>query len=152
MVKKNLNNLEGSIQKRMEINHKNGTNYIPYSLSDREKELKDLQDRLGGTGCELFEVSIFIAVTAKTEDELNELTRYVQNKAKSHQVVLDTLTGQQAKALDAVTPFALSKFNSKFNNNIKTYLLSDAAGVMIPFSHVEHFAEGGIFYGENQIT
>lgn len=23
---------------------------------------------------------------------------------------------------------------------------------MIPFSHVEHFAEGGIFYGENQIT
>lgn len=83
----------------MEINHKNGTNYIPYSLSDREKELKDLQDRLGGTGCELFEVSIFIAVTAKTEDELNELTRYVQNKAKAHQVVLDTLTGQQAKDL-----------------------------------------------------
>ena len=152
MVKKNLNNLEGSIQKRMEINHKNGTNYIPHSLSDREKELKDLQDRLGGTGCELFEVSIFVAVTAKTEEELNELTRYVQNKAKSHQVVLDTLTGQQAKALDAVTPFALSKFNSKFNNNIKTYLLSDAAGVMIPFSHVDHFAEGGIFYGENQIT
>ncbi len=152
MVKKNLNSLEGSIQKRMEINHKNGTNFIPYSLSDREKELKDLQDRLGGTGCELFEVSIFVAVTAKTEEELNELTRYVQNKAKSHQVVLDTLTGQQAKALDAVTPFALSKFNSKFNNNIKTYLLSDAAGVMIPFSHVDHFAEGGIFYGENQIT
>ena len=76
----------------------------------------------------------------------------MQNKAKSHQVVLDTLTGQQAKALDAVTPFALSKFNTKFNNNIKTYLLSDAAGVMIPFSHVDHFAEGGIFYGENQIT
>ena len=76
----------------------------------------------------------------------------MQNKDKSHQVVLDTLTGQQAKALDAVTPFALSKFNTKFNNNIKTYLLSDAAGVMIPFSHVDHFAEGGIFYGENQIT
>ena len=28
MVKKNLNSLEGSIQKRMEINHKNGTNFL----------------------------------------------------------------------------------------------------------------------------
>lgn len=152
MVRQNLNNLEGSIQKRMETNHKNGTNFVPYSLSNKEKELKELQERIGGTGCELFEISIFVAVTAQTEDELNELTRYVQNKAKAHQVVLDTLTGQQDKALDSIAPFALSRFHTKFNNNIKTYLLSDAAGVMIPFSHVNHFAENGIFYGKNQIT
>lgn len=152
MVRKNINNLEGSIQKRMETNHKNGTNYIPTTLKNKEKELLDLQDRLSGTGCELFELSIFVAVTAKTEEELNELTRYVQNKAKSHQVVLDTLIGQQDKALDSITPFALERFNSRYNNNIKTHLLSDATGVMIPFSHVDHFAENGIFYGKNQTT
>lgn len=152
MVRKKLNNLEASIQKRMEVNHKNGTNYIPYSLTDTEKELKELQERLSGTSCELFEVSIFIAVTAETEDELNELTRFVQNRAKAHQVILGILNRQQDKALDAVLPFALDKFNSKLNNNISTYILSEEAGVMIPFSHIDHFVENGNFYGKNQLT
>lgn len=152
MVRKKIYELEGRIQKRMEVNHKNGTNFIPHNLKDTEKELQDLQERISGTGCEMFEISIFIAVTAQTEDELNELTRFVQNRAKSHQVILGILTRQQNKALDAVLPFALNNFNAKKNNNISTYLLSDAAGVMIPFSHIDHFAENGIFYGINQNT
>lgn len=152
MVRKEVNKLEGDKQRRMENNHKNGTNFIPHSLLDKEKELMDLQERISGTGCELFEQSVFVAVTARTEKELDELTRYVQNRAKAHQVVLDTLVMQQDKGLDCVLPLALDRFASRRNNNISTYNLSDAMSIMIPFSHVDYFVPNGVFYGVNQIT
>lgn len=107
MLQKKIFALELTIQKRMEQNHKTGGDYIPYRLSDERKNLNQLQERLGGSECELFEVAIFIAISAKTQEELEELTLHIrQTISAKHQLQIETLGGQQAKALQAVLPFA----------------------------------------------
>ena len=153
MLRKKIFALELTIQKRMEQNHKNGGDYIPFRLSDERKTLNDLQERLGGSDCELFEVTIMIAVSAKTKEELEDLTMHIrQTIGAKHQLQIETLGGQQAKALRAVLPFAQLPFNKRSDNKISFSMLSDAAGVLIPFSHIEHFVKSGIYYGKNLVT
>ena len=31
-------------------------------------------------------------------------------------------------------------------------MLSDAAGVLIPFNHIDHFVKNGVYYGKNLVT
>ena len=153
MLQKKIFALELTIQKRMEQNHKTGGDYIPYRLSDERKNLNQLQERLGGSECELFEVAIFIAVSAKTIEELEELTLHIrQTIGAKHQLQIETLGGQQAKALQAVMPFAQMPFSQKNNNKVSFPMLSDAAGVLIPFNHIDHFVKNGVYYGKNLVT
>ena len=153
MLQKKIFALELTIQKRMEQNHKTGGDYIPYRLSDERKNLNQLQERLGGSECELFEVAIFIAVSAKTKEELEELTLHIrQTIGAKHQLQIETLGGQQAKALQAVLPFAQMPFSKKNDNKISFPMLSDAAGVLIPFNHIDHFVNNGVYYGKNLVT
>lgn len=149
MVRQNIFDLEGDIQRRKEKNHKSGTDYIPYRLREKEQELNELQERLGGENIDLFRLSIFISVVAENEDDLDELTRFVQNKAAEHQVRVAILNGQQKEGLLAMTPVANCPFSEKTHNNIGVHLLSDAAGVLVPFSAVDHFDAYGVFYGKN---
>ena len=119
MLRKKIFALELTIQKRMEQNHKNGGDYIPFRLSDERKTLNDLQERLGGSDCELFEVTIMIDVSAKTKEELEDLTMHIrQTIGAKHQLQIETLGGQQAKALRAVLPFAQLPFNKRSDNKI----------------------------------
>ena len=152
LLKKRIFSLEQRIQKRMEQNHKNGGDYIPYSLSDQRKTLNELQDRLGGTNCELFDISIYIAVSAETNEELDDLTHYIQNQGVKHQIQIQILTEQQAKGLQAVLPFAQHPFTTATRNNTATPMLSDAAGVIVPFTHIDHFVAKGVCYGTNLAT
>lgn len=152
MLRKRIFDVQSKIQKRMEDNHKRGTDFIPFRLTEMIKELEDLQNQLSSTDCELFKVGIFVAITARSEKELDELTVYVSNKAAKHQIKLDVLTRQQEKGMNTVLPFAVNYFNDKNGNTINTYLLSDAASVLIPFSNINHFSKDGIFYGLNKTT
>ena len=151
-VRKEIFNVQGQIQSRMEKNHNRGGNFIPFRLTDKIKELEDLQQRLAGSMLELFQVSIFISVSAKTKDELEELTKSILSRAMKHQVTLGVLTRQQERGMASILPFANNQFNQKNNNDVSTHLLTDAAGVLIPFSYRAYFAETGIFYGINKVT
>lgn len=151
-VKKEIFDVQTRIQKRMEDNHKRGGNFIPFSLSDKLKELEDLQERLAGSMLELFRVTIFVSISAQTKEELDDVTKSIKTNAAKHQVVLSVLTRQQPQAMDSVLPFANSKFDQKHSNDISTFLLTDAASVLIPFSYRAYFTEGGLFYGINKVT
>ncbi len=146
MLRKRINDLQGKIQGIKEKNHKQGTDFIPLSFSDRLEELQDLQTQLSSTNCELFNIGIFVAVTANSKDELDTLTQYVQSKALKHQVLLDVLAWQQDKALTSFMPFANNQFTTK-NNSICNYLLSDATSIFLPFSTINHFSQKGTCYG-----
>lgn len=76
----------------------------------------------------------------------------MQDKARRHQVTVDILARQQEKGLNTILPFAVNHFNAKNGNSVNTYLLSDAAGVLIPFSYRTYFSESGICYGLNKTT
>ena len=144
--------LEQRIQKRMEQNHKNGGDFIPYTLIDDRKYLSELQERLGSTSCELFDVSVYIAVTAETKEELEDVTHYIQQQGIKHQIQIEILSRQQEAGLQAVLPFAQQPFTMKNENNTATPMMSDAAGVLIPFSYVDHFNGNGLYYGKNLST
>lgn len=146
LIRKRVNELQGRIQGRMERNHKTGGDFVPFTYREKLQELEDLQTQLSDSNSELFQVGVFVAVTAETKDDLEALTKYVREKAQNHQVVLDVLVGEQEKGLNTILPFANNQFRTK-NNSKFTHLLSDAAGVLIPFSTVDHFSQKGICYG-----
>ena len=81
----------------MEDNHKKGGNFVPFRLTDKLKELEELQQRLAGSTVELFNVSLFISMSAETKDELEELTKYIKTKALKSQVKINYLVRQQEK-------------------------------------------------------
>ena len=151
-VNKEILSAQERVQKRKENNHKSGQDFVPFRYLDRLRELEDLQNRLSGTNCELFEVGIFVSISAETKDELEELTLAIRSKALKHQVKLDIFVRQQEKGLNSVLPMGINRFSVKNGNNVNTYLLSDAASVLIPFSNRGYYTETGISYGMNKIT
>lgn len=142
----------GKIQARLEKNHKKGLNFVPYHWMERERELEDLQERLSDTNCELFKIGVYISLSAATKDELDELTEAIRSKGKKHQVVIDCLVRQQEKALNSVLPFGINHFDTANGNSVNTYVLSDAAGILIPFSARSYFSDTGLCYGMNKHT
>ena len=151
-VKDNIYAHQGKIQARLEKNHKKGLNFVPYHWTERERELEDLQERLSDTNCELFKIGVFISLSASTKEELEELTEAIRSKGKKHQVVIDCLVRRQEKALDSVLPFGINHFDNANGNNVNTYVLSDAAGILIPFSARSYFSDTGLCYGMNKHT
>lgn len=151
-VRKEIFNVQVKIQKRMEDNHKRGGNFIPFDMQDKLKELEDIQNKLAGSLLELFEVALFISVSASSKEELEEICKSIRAKAQNHQVKLGVLTRQQERGMNSVLPFANNQFSVKNNNSISTYLLTDATSILIPFSYNTYFTENGIFYGMNQLT
>ena len=146
LVKKRIFDLQGRIQKRKEKNYKEGTDFIPFTYKESLAELEDLQNRLSDSNCELFKIGVFVAISADSKENLELLTQFICDKAMEHQVQLDILTLQQSNALTTIMPVANNQFTSG-ESSICTYLLSDAAGILLPFSAVNHFAENGTCYG-----
>lgn len=151
MLKKQMDDLQGKLDKRREINHKRGTGFIPFALKSREKELTELQNRLSSSDCELFECGFFVYIAAETKSELEDLTVFIKNKARQHQVTLDVLVLQQEKGLNTIMPFATNHFTGDLNDccyYLPTYEIAN----FIPFSYNNYFSYSGILYGINQQT
>lgn len=151
LLKNQLDALEGQLEKRRELNNKRGTEYIPYRLRDKEKEIERVQEKLAGTNCDLFETCVFFYLTAESKDELEELTKYLQNLARKHQCNIDTLTRQQEKGLIAVLPLANNLFNSQ-DNRINMFWLTDELANLIPFSAIDYIDQCGLCYGRKNKT
>jgi len=155
MLKRQMEDLEMRLEKRRENNKKHGGEFIPYSLQNREKELTELQDKLGDSNCDMFQMGIYILVSAETEEELRELMLYIKQKALEHQVKIDILSGStyQEKGLKTICPFANPVINADGTFlGQPFYLLTNEVGNFIPFSNRNVFAEGGIYYGINKTT
>lgn len=151
MLKTQMNDLEAKIEKRREVNFKRGGNYIPFSQRERERELERLQNNLTEKNNDLFELVILVMVTAKTKEDLDDLTEYIKSKARNHQVALDILGNQQEKALASVLPFGINNFATE-GNDIIYHIPTDEIANFIPFSFNSYFDAGGLYYGRNLIT
>ena len=115
---------------------------------DKLKELEELQTRLAGSNIELFEVAVFISISAQNKDELEELTKFVKTKATKFQVTINYLNRQQEKGMNSILPLGVNHLG----NAVSTYLLTDAAAVLIPFSYRTYYQDEGVFYGINKVT
>ncbi|MEE0956476.1 MAG: ATP-binding protein [Ruminococcus sp.] len=150
-----MNDLEARMEKRRELNAKRGGKYVPYSLRQREKDLEEMQEKLGSSNCDLFAFGIYIYVAADTLEQLNDLKDYIKQVALRHQVVVDVLTGvpQQEMGLQSIMPFANpSKTKDGSYLGQPFYLPTDEVANLIPFSYRNNINPAGLIYGINQIT
>lgn len=151
MLKKEMDDIEGKIEKRRETNAKRGTAYIPWRLRKQEKEAEKMQEALTGTNCDLHEFGLFIAISADTMKSLNDLTAFVKAKGRRHNVLIDVLVMQQEAGLNSCLPLGVNYLNGNMNNTC-TFLLTDAVSNFIPFSHNNYLNEKGLLYGKNILT
>lgn len=155
ILKRQMDDLEARLEKRREINAKRGGAFIPFGLRQREKDLTGLQEKLGGSNCDLFSFAVYVYVSANSLDELNDLKDYIKQVALRHQVVVDVLTGvpQQEAGLNSILPFANpSKTKDGSLLGQPFYLPSDEIANFIPFSYRNNINPSGLIYGINQIT
>ena len=155
IMKRQMDDLEGSMEKRREINTKRGGEYVPYRLKQREQALKEMQEKLGGSNCDLFAYGTYIYVAADSLEQLNDLKDYIKAIALRHQVVVDVLTGvpQQELGLQCIMPFANpAKTRDGGYLGQPFYLLTDEVANLIPFSYRNNINPAGLIYGINQIT
>ena len=155
ILKRQMDDLEGRLEKRREINHKRGGSFIPYSLRKREKDLNELQEKLGGSNCDLFSFAVYIYISADTEEQLNDLKDFIKQTASRHQVIIDVLTGvsQQESGLKSIVPFANPSLTPDGQYlGQPFYLPTDEIANFIPFSYHNNINPTGICYGINSIT
>lgn len=155
ILKRQLDDHEARMEKRRELNAKRGGEYIPFNLRQREKEIMELQEKLGGSNCDLFTFAMYVYVSANSLEELNDLKDYIKQVALRHQVVVDVLTGvpQQEAGLQNILPFANpSKTKDGSLLGQPFYLPSDEVGNFIPFCYRNNINPSGLIYGINLIT
>lgn len=155
ILKRQMDDLEARMEKRREINAKRGGNFIPFALRQRENDLMSLQEKLGGSNCDLFSFVLYIYISADTLETLNDIKDYIKQTALRHQVTIDVLTGvpQQEAGLNSIIPFANpSRTNDGAYIGQPFYLPSDEIANFIPFSYRNNINQNGLMYGINQIT
>lgn len=151
ILKTQMDDIEGKIEKRRENNAKRGTTYIPWRLREKEKEAEAMQEALAGTNCDLHEFGLFITLSAPSITALNDLTEFVKAKSRQHNVLLDVLVMQQEAGLNSCLPLGINYLNGNLNNSC-SFLLTDAVSNFIPFSHNNYINAAGLLYGENMLT
>ncbi len=160
ILKNQMNDLQGSIDRRLEINYKRsgasgGSSFIPWSLQRRKDELIALEKKLSSTDCDLFQFALYIYIAADSLEELTNLRDYIKQTARRHQVTLDVLTGTtlQEKGMQCILPFAAPALSDDGELLGQQFFIpTDEVANFIPYTYKNSIIQSGICYGTNQIT
>lgn len=141
-VKKQLEELESRRQKRMEENHRKGTNYISLEQQMAIEGCNDVLSKLYGSE-EFFRMTVYVTVAAKSVEELEQLSSITKSRALASHCTLKAITLEQDKALDSLLPLGADYLKRH------QFMLSSEIAVATPFSFESYFDQGGYFYGVN---
>ena len=103
-----LKQLESERQDRNVKNKREGTNYIPLHLQEEIDSCIEMQKTIKKSE-ELFDVGIYISVSAKTLEELEDITKIVIGTCKEFLVSIKPAAIRQEDALASIVPFATDK-------------------------------------------
>ncbi|MDD2823151.1 MAG: ATP-binding protein [Candidatus Daviesbacteria bacterium] len=92
----------------------------------------------------LFQISIYITITADSLIELNKITTLLETVLSTRLFYSKTATFQQLEGLQSVLPRAENQLNQKRN------LDSSSTALTFPFTSSELVQESGILYGVNK--
>ncbi|WP_295084633.1 VirB4-like conjugal transfer ATPase, CD1110 family [Ruminococcus sp.] len=111
--------------------------------------LTDLQER----NEKMLRGQIIIMITADTYDELEKNTDALKIVLRKYQLVPMRCAGLQEEAFCSVLPVGNSSSIDKEKNlQIRRTLSSSATSGFMPFNSKELLHEGGLYYGQNQVT
>jgi len=117
---------------------------IGSEITDPLESAMELRDKIQRGQEKLFQVSIYMTITADSLSELNKITKMLETVMQTRLFYIKTATFQQIEGLQSILPRSENKLNQKRN------LDSSSAALTFPFVSSELVQESGILYGINK--
>ncbi|MBI2601382.1 ATP-binding protein [Candidatus Daviesbacteria bacterium] len=113
-------------------------------ITDPLESAMELKDKIQRGQEKLFQVSIYITITADSLTDLNKITTLLETVMSTRLFYIKTATFQQLEGLQSTLPRAENLLNQRRN------LDSSSAALTFPFVSSELVQESGILYGINR--
>ena len=113
-------------------------------ITDPLESAMELKDKIQRGQEKLFQVSVYMTITADSLLELNKITALLETVMSTRLFYIKTATFQQLEGLQSILPRGENKLNQKRN------LDSSSAALTFPFISSELVQESGILYGINK--
>jgi len=117
---------------------------IGSEITDPLESAMELKDKIQRGQEKLFQISIFMTITADTLADLNKTTTLLETVMQTRLFYIKTATFQQLEGLQSTLPRAENLLAQKRN------LDSSSAALTFPFVSSELVQESGILYGINR--
>src|SRR3989344_5318870 len=117
---------------------------IGSELTDPLESAIELKDKIQRGQEKLFQISIYMTITADSLEELNKITPILESALSARLFYIKTAMFQQLEGLQSVLPRAENHLNQRRN------LDSSSAALTFPFVSSELVQESGILYGINK--
>ncbi len=113
-------------------------------ITDPLESAMELRDKIQRGQEKLFQMSIYISLRTETLDELNKVTKMLENALAARLFNIKTARYEQLEALQSILPRGEDELGQKRN------LDSSSAALAFPFMSSELVQENGILYGVNK--
>ncbi len=117
---------------------------IGSEITDPLESAMELKDKIQRGQEKLFQISIYMTISARSLEELNRTTTILETIMSSRLFYIKTATFQQLEGLQSILPRAENQLAQKRN------LDSSSAALTFPFVSSELVQESGILYGVNK--
>ena len=117
---------------------------IGSEITDPLDSAMQLKDKIQRGQEKLFQVSIYVAVTAKSVNELDKVTTLLETLLSTRLFYTKVSVFQQIEGLQSILPRGENQLNQRRN------LDSSSAALTFPFISSELVQESGILYGVNK--
>lgn len=117
---------------------------IGSEITDPLESAMELKDKIQRGQEKLFQISIYMTISAKSLEELNKTTTMLETVMGSRLFYIKTATFQQLEGLQSILPRGENELSQKRN------LDSSSAALTFPFVSSELVQETGILYGINK--
>ena len=117
---------------------------IGSEITDPLESAMELKDKIQRGQEKLFQISIYMTLSADSLEELNKTTQVIETIMASRMFYIKTATFQQLEGLQSILPRGENQLNQKRN------LDSSSAALTFPFVSSELVQESGILYGINK--
>jgi conjugal transfer ATP-binding protein TraC len=113
-------------------------------ITDPLESAMELRDKIQRGQEKLFQMSVYVNLRAESLDELNKITKMLENALAARLFNIKTARYQQLEGLQSILPRGEDELNQKRN------LDSSSAALAFPFMSSELVQENGILYGVNK--
>jgi conjugal transfer ATP-binding protein TraC len=113
-------------------------------ITDPLESAMELRDKIQRGQEKLFQMSVYVNLRADSHDELNKITKMLENALAARLFNIKTARYQQLEGLQSILPRGEDELNQKRN------LDSSSAALAFPFMSSELVQENGILYGVNK--
>ena len=117
---------------------------IGSEITDPLESAMELKDKIQRGQEKLFQISIYMTITADSLEELNKLTKLLETVMSTRLFYIKTAAFQQLDGLQSILPRGENKLAQKRN------LDSSSTALTFPFVSSELVQESGILYGINR--